>query len=169
MLSAAANGQQYNGPASVPVPQPGQAVTMGTQMSIATGIAGVFLGGTCSTAGRVGNISSSLTGYFHAKNDDGNTVWIADTFRFTTSTVIPEAFRQDLDVDPAATNFYPTFCSEYGYPCNRLVDVSTVAKGSYVKAVGATLGNITNTRFTLYPTEISELNNLIASGIYIED
>lgn len=169
MLSAAANGQEYRGPASVPVPQPDQAITMGTQMSIATGIAGAFLGGHCSTAGRVGSISSSLTGYFHAQNNDGQTVWVADTFRLTTSTVIPEAFRQDLDVDPAATNFYPTFCSEYGYPCNRLVDVSTVAKGSYVKAVGATLGNITNTRFTLYPTEISELNNLIASGIYIED
>lgn len=169
MAAATAAGKTYHGEGFKEIPTT-EKVTLGAQMSLATGITGAFMGGKCGTIGRGGSISSSLSGYFHAEhNDQGATVWVADTFRLTTGTSIPEAFREDINENPSSTNFYPTFCGEYGYPCNRLVDLTSVTENTYVQAVGASIGQVTNPHWTLMPTEISELNNLVNSGIYLED
>lgn len=125
---------------------------------VTSGIIGTFAGGQQNVNARAYHIGGGLTAYYR---HDYYGQWANDAFRLCVSTSVPEIMATD-------SSDYEAFCEEYGYVCNKYVDLATLPEGTFVQAVGMSVGNTTPDTY-LYAEEISEINNWVNTGIYLED
>ena len=131
--------------------------------SMISGVQGVFCGAAAPVSARSFSVGGGLTSYFRIDGFDLNhdPIWSKDAFRICVSTSVPNIMK-DGSAD------YDEFCKENGYTCNKWIYLPYLPDGTYVRAVGASLGDLTPDTY-LYPSEISELNQWLNTGIYLED
>lgn len=125
---------------------------------VTSGIIGTFAGGQQNVNARAYHIGGGLTAYYR---QDYYGQWANDAFRLCISTSVPEIMATD-------SSDYEDYCEEYGYVCNKYVDLATLPEGTFVQAVGMSVGNTTPDTY-LYAEEISEINNWVNTGVYLED
>lgn len=130
---------------------------------VTSGIQGAFCGAAAPVSARSFKIGSGLTSYFRIDGFDTShdPIWSKDAFRICVATSVPNIMAK-------GSADYDEFCKENGYTCNKWVYLPYLPEGTYVRAVGASLGDLTPDTY-LYPSEISELNQWINTGIYLED
>lgn len=137
--------------------------------SIGTGILGAFTSMSASPVGRSIGSSSCLATYFASKLEGGNAT---DLYRIVSSTLVPSAFIDEPtgSQSPSTAVKYEEFGAMYGFPCNKYVDLSTVRANHYVQCVGANAGNVTaqDVTWTLTTYELTKLNEMLNTGIYLE-
>ena len=137
--------------------------------SIGTGIIGTFTSMSASPVGRSIGSSSCLATYFASKLGGGNAT---DIYRIVSSTLVPSAFIDEPtgSQSPSTAVKYEEFGAMYGFPCNKYVDLSTVRANHYIQCVGANAGNVTaqDVTWTLTTYELTKLNELLNTGVYLE-
>lgn len=137
--------------------------------SIGTGILGTFTSMSASPVGRSIGSSSCLATYFASKLGGGNST---DLYRIVSSTLVPSAFIDEPtgSQSPSTAVKYEEFGAMYGFPCNKYVDLSTVRANHYIQCIGANAGNVTaqDVTWTLTTYELTKLNELLNTGIYLE-
>lgn len=130
---------------------------------VGSGIQGAFCGAAASVSARSFKVGGGLTSYFRIDGFDLNhdPIWSKDAFRICVSTSVPNIMAK-------GSADYDSFCKENGYTCNKWIYLPYLPEGTYVMAVGASLGDLTPDTY-LYPSEIAELNQWLNTGIYLED
>lgn len=144
-------------------------------MTMGSGIVGSFMGGNAGSVGKSCSNSGGITSYFtFNESDQPNS---RTNFRIITTTHVPSLIYGEptsppppAPPSPIAPIEYPKFAALHGYPCNKWAALADVADGSYIQAVGASVGKVDQgeVTFTLYPSELSELNSMLNSGIYLD-
>ena len=140
-----------------------------SKVDIGTGIMGAFTSMSASPVGRSIGASSCLATYFASKLGGGNAT---DLYRIVSSTLVPSAFIDEPtgSQSPSTAVKYEEFGAMYGFPCNKYVDLSTVRANHYIQCVGANAGNVTaqDVTWTLTTYELTKLNEMLNTGIYLE-
>lgn len=145
------------------------AIATGGIAAAATGIAGAFTHASMGVNAHSCYVSGGLTNYFRKSHVTG--YWDTDHFIIRSSVSLPEIiFNMDSQHAHDATK-YQAYVDKYGYFVNDWINLSTLKNGSYVQAVGASLGDnaLTASDTHLFNDEIAALNNMLAQGIYLED
>lgn len=137
----------------------------------ATGILGNFSGGGCSPTGAAYSCGGGLTSYF-CIDTDNTTNNARKNFRVITTTAAPAIIADESGTYEAMAKF----AKLNGYPCNKWAALADVEEGSYIECVKLSAISTSDDsyepsmpEFTLTPAEIGELNNLVNTGIYLED
>lgn len=147
------------------------AIATGGAAAAVTGIAGAFTHASMGVNAHSCYVSGGLTNYFRISHVTD--YWDTHHFSIRTSVSLPEIFfntSTDAQAVHNATD-YQAYVDKYGYFVNDWIDLSTLKDGSYVQAVGASLGDkaLADYDTRLFNDEIATLNNLLAQGIYLED
>ena len=118
-----------------------------TSTSGGTGISGQFL----STGSKVSLNSCSMPNNILSLYMDGDNDW-ANSFYIATTGAYPRIIKDDT---------YDDYCNEYGWPCNQYITLGDVT--GFVQGVGISVAAEGATQ-----REISSINSIVNSGIYIE-
>lgn len=148
------------------------AMSSANGIGMASGVIGAFSGGGASPVGQAHVHGGGITAYFtsdYLKNLDARA-----NFRFVVSTSAPALIADEAQTgDPVEL---PKFAKLHGYPCNKWTALSKVAEGSYIECVKLSAVSTSDKdykpempKFTLTPAELGELNNLLNTGVYLED
>lgn len=145
--------------------------TYDSKVDIGSGIIGAFTNTGASPVGRAVSAQTSLASYF--TYDLNNSTSATDTYRIVSSTNVPEAFYDEPTgpQTPTSAVRYEAFGKMYGFPCNKYVDLKYIHNEDFVQCVGANCGNVNTSdiTWTLTTYELTKLNEMLNTGIYLED
>ena len=114
---------------------------------------------------------TSLASYF--TYDLNNITSATDTYRIVSSTNVPEAFYDEPTgpQTPTSAVRYEAFGKIYGFACNTYVELKYVHNEGFIQCVGANCGNVNTSdiTWTLTTYELTKLNEMLNTGIYLED
>lgn len=145
--------------------------TYDSKVDIGSGIMGAFTNTGASPVGRAVSAQTSLASYFTYDLD--NSTSATDTYRIVSSTNVPEAFYDEPTgpQTPTSAVRYEAFGKIYGFPCNKYVELKYIHNEDFVQCVGANCGNVNTSdiTWTLTTYELTKLNEMLNTGIYLED
>lgn len=133
-----------------------------TVQNIASGIKGAFTGAQMGSPQTASSSTSGIEGYFYKVT----TFYEKKSISVKKSLRYPAVLGTEQDTDAFAA-----WHTKYGWPCGKVVALKDVAKDAYIQAVGASAGKVegTDTHNVLFADEITQLNDFLNSGIYLED
>ena len=140
-----------------------------SKVDIGTGIIGSFTSMNVSPIGRNIGSKSCLATYFANTLDDRVAT---DLYRIVSSTNVPAVLYDEPTgpQTPTSAVIYEAFAKIYGWPCNKFVDLNNVRTDNYIQCIGANAGNVNaqDVTWTLTTYELTKLNEMLNTGIYLE-
>lgn len=164
--AGAAYGAGFSGKEAIAYEMKNFAPASAKGAMMASGIEGAFSGGAVAPSGAGCRTSGGITSYFTC--DYQGTSNGKNNFRIVTSTAAP-ALIADEDITEDDPIEMPKWAAKHGYPCNKWSSLSKVAEGSYIETCALSMGDVSDPEFTLLPSEISELNSMLNSGIFLDE
>lgn len=170
LASTTSSNEQFIGAASsiIPIlPSVAEAAlgvaTPETMQNITSGIKGAFTGAKMGSPQIASSSTTGIEGYFYKVE---SSYYVRKSISVKKSVRLPAVLGTNTD-----TASFAAWHTKYGWPCGKVVKLSSVAVGSYIQAAGASAGNIVeeSTHYSLTANEIAQINEFINTGIYLED
>ncbi len=137
---------------------------------ITTGISGIFPNSGIQPITKNVEMNSTYTSYLSVDLDHN---FDLHRYRLVASTCIPAAFVDEPTGSQAPTSSvkYDEFAQLFGWPLYQVISLEGVE--GYVECVGADIGKVDASEYEdityrLHPSEISEINSHLNSGLYLE-
>lgn len=140
------------------------AIATGNAAAAVTGIAGAFTSASLGANAHSCYVGGGLTNFY--RKNSVTDYWDTDHFVLNVSLNLPEILYEKVSGD--ASFRYDEYCKVHGYFVNDWIDLDELKEGTYVQAVGASVGDI-ESEAALSPGELATINSLLAAGIYLED